>query len=206
MVPKICAVDGCGIEETRRLRRGMCRSHYDRWLRRTPQSDRMWPTTEERFWSKVDKSGECWRWTSAKMTDGYGSFRLDGKGEGAHRLSWEWANGPIPPGMFIDHMCHNRACVNPAHLQIATNKLNMENLSGAQKRNTSGVRGVHKRPNGKWHASVKHNWTTYSLGTFETIEEAEVVVVAKRNELYTNNLVDRQGKRSAYQLRAALTK
>lgn len=202
MVPKICAVDGCGHEETVRVRRGMCQAHYAKWIRRNPPSAREpKPTVEERFWSYVDKSGECWVWTSSQKTGGYGALRIGGrhgKSEAAHRLSWEWANGrTIPEGLMIDHKCHNRLCVKPDHLQLANNKLNMENLSGAQKRNPSGVRGVYKRGENKWHARVRHNHADYNLGTFKTLEEAESVVVAKRNELYTNNLVDRMGRRAA---------
>lgn len=199
MVPKICSVDGCDTYETVRVRRGMCQAHYAKWVRRNPPEKRpARPTAEERFWSKVDKSGPCWVWLAGKMTDGYGSFTQGrAKKSPAHRVAWEWLVGPIPEGLFIDHMCHNKACVNPDHLQVVTYKLNSENLAGAQKRNPSGVRGVHIRPSGKWHAKVSHYGTVYNLGTFDTIEDAEAVVVAKRNELYTNNLLDRQGRRAA---------
>jgi hypothetical protein len=165
----------------------------------------MWPTVEERFWSKVDKSGECWVWTGSKLTDGYGSLRIDGrsgKTAAAHRLSWVWANGPIPDGLFIDHMCHNKPCVNPAHLQIATCQLNNENPGGLQKNNSSGVRGVSKYRN-KWRAKVGHAGIQYYLGQFETLHEAEVAAIAKRNELFTNNLLDRR-RSSDPDIRAAL--
>ncbi len=201
MVPKICSVEGCSTYETARVRRGMCRAHYDRWIRQTPKSDRMWPTVEERFWSKVDKSGDCWLWTGTKR-DGYGSFVLDGKAPGSHRIAWEWLVGPISEGLFLDHMCHNRACVNPSHLQIATSQMNNENLSGPQKNSTTGVRGVSKIRN-KWTAKVKHAGTSFHLGLFETLHEAEVAAIAKRNELFTNNLLDRR-RTSELDIRPAL--
>jgi hypothetical protein len=77
----------------------------------------------DRFWSKVDIADPdgCWIWTAAKNTYGYGAFVLDGWMRGAHRIAYEWLIGPIPPGMVLDHLvCSNRACVNPAHLDLCT--------------------------------------------------------------------------------------
>jgi hypothetical protein len=71
-----------------------------------------------RFWEKVRKSdGGCWEWT-ATMHRGYGIFREDPgmPMKRAHRLSFEWAHGPIPEGHVIMHSCDNKKCVNPAHL------------------------------------------------------------------------------------------
>lgn len=79
----------------------------------------------DRFWSKVDKGGApehpwCWVWTAGLTTGGYGVFWLNGRNVMAHRHTYEDAVGPIPNGMQIDHLCRNRACVNPAHLEPVT--------------------------------------------------------------------------------------
>lgn len=75
---------------------------------------------EERFWDKVDRSGECWNWIAGKVPAGYGNFRSEGRLVRAHRWSYEHTVGPIPEGLQLDHLCRNRACVNPAHLEPVT--------------------------------------------------------------------------------------
>lgn len=141
----------------------------------------------ERFWPKVDKSGECWEWTAARAR-GYGRFDTNL----AHRISYELTYGAIPDGAQLDHVCHNRGCVRPEHLRPATNKENAENHRGARQHSKSGVRGVywHKHVK-KWHGQVTHNGQHYSLGYFVDLQDAEAAVVEKRRELFTHNVADR---------------
>jgi hypothetical protein len=84
---------------------------------------------ETQFWAKVSKAGsvDCWVWRAARIPDGYGQF---GNGDDpsrstlAHRVAYELLVGPIPEGLVIDHLCRNRPCVNPAHLEPVTRREN----------------------------------------------------------------------------------
>lgn len=84
---------------------------------------------EERFWRYVDKAGpdECWVWTGAKAGE-YGRVSVKGVGFGAHRISYEMAKGPIPPGFIILHSCDNPPCVNPSHLRVGTHTDNVHDM------------------------------------------------------------------------------
>lgn len=146
----------------------------------------------ERFWPKVDKSGECWIWTGALANNAYGEIKAHGKKLRAHRVSYEFAYGPIPQGLVVDHKCHVPKCVRPEHLQAVTNKQNVENFSGPYPSSKSGIRGVSwSKKSDKWVVYVRHNGHNYNVGYFKDIEEAKAAAIAKRNELHTNNLEDR---------------
>lgn len=82
---------------------------------------------EATFWGKVSKSDGCWEWTGAHDPEGYGhaSMRwLAGAGGYTHRAAYILAVGPIPAGLTIDHLCRNRGCVNPSHLEAVTTREN----------------------------------------------------------------------------------
>lgn len=74
----------------------------------------------ERFWAKVEKSDECWRWRASLSHYGYGQFNVGGKCRYAHRIAYESVRGPVDASLDLDHLCRNRWCVNPAHLEPVT--------------------------------------------------------------------------------------
>lgn len=79
----------------------------------------------DRFWAKVDRSGECWVWTAYIGTHGYGMFTVTtGNPKLAHRIAYESEVGPIPSGLELDHLCRNRRCVNPSHLEAVPHAVN----------------------------------------------------------------------------------
>lgn len=75
----------------------------------------------------------CWEWNTSKQKDGYGTIGKNGKCYLAHRISYELFKGEIPKGLELDHVCRNRSCINPDHLEPVTHKLNMERSSTAVK-------------------------------------------------------------------------
>jgi HNH endonuclease len=77
-------------------------------------------TTFARFMAKVDRTGDCWLWTASRSSTGYGQFKLDGTMEGTHRLSYRHHHGEIPVDCVVRHMCLNKHCVNPDHLETGT--------------------------------------------------------------------------------------
>lgn len=74
----------------------------------------------ERFAEKVRQNGDCWEWAAGLMGGGYGQFHYQGKPAYAHRWLYELAIGPIPDGLTLDHLCRNRKCVRPDHLEPVT--------------------------------------------------------------------------------------
>lgn len=148
--------------------------------------------TRERFRAKVEKTESCWNWTGTISTKGYGRFSVRKTTYQAHRVSWEEVNGAIPAGLLIDHMCHNRRCVNPSHLRMVTNKQNMENRRGAMCNSKSGILGVSwSKITSKWAVYVKHNGKVVGGGYYVDIADAEAAAIALRKKLFTHNDLDR---------------
>jgi hypothetical protein len=129
----------------------------------------------ERFWEKVDKTGECWLWTAAINTNGYGMFYVGGRPQQrrAHAVAWQLENGPVPEGLELDHLCHtrdescpggwtcpHRACVNPAHLEPVTvrvNRLRGRSMAAAHARKTHCPQGHEYTPENTFISKTKYS-------------------------------------------------
>ena len=80
---------------------------------------------KEKLLAKLDKSNSCWIFTDSLDKDGYGRVRCGDKKIFAHRLSYQIFIGQIPDGLVIDHLCRNRSCANPEHLEAVSNAENI---------------------------------------------------------------------------------
>jgi hypothetical protein len=130
----MCSVDGCADKP--KGNQAYCPKHLMRIRRHGDpnvvklQKDN---TPAQERWKKlyvVDPVTECWNWTGTTAR-GYGYIR-DGARRNllAHRFVWEQTGGILRPGLELDHLCRNRGCVNPLHLEQVTHTVNMERTTG----------------------------------------------------------------------------
>ena len=173
-----------------------CKPHRRQFLTGEPFTPTKTPISGvslgERLAATVKRQGDCIVWVGSISPQGYGKLTYRQVTWLAHRAAWVVAGNELVEGMVLDHKFRNRKCINVDHLHQVTDKVNGENRSGPPSDNTSGVLGVcWDKSRSKWKASVGHHGKTYNVGRFDSIEEAEAAVIAKRNELFTNNLLDR---------------
>lgn len=130
---KLCTVANCGKV---RAARGMCQMHYRRVMVHGSHEINLNAPTDAatRFWSKVNKTADCWLWFGNSDEHGYGRIGMGSKKDKskksvlAHRYSWELAKGEIPKGLFVLHKCDTPACVNPDHLFLGTQRTNVADM------------------------------------------------------------------------------
>lgn len=111
------------------------------------------------LWSRcaIGSPTDCWLWVGPIDKGGYGRIGVDYRNRSAHSVAYELVKGPVPVGFELDHICRNRSCINPAHLEPVTHQENMRRgFPGGKRRNkTHCVHGheyteqnTYHRPNG----------------------------------------------------------
>lgn len=152
---RLCEVEGC---ERKHYANGFCHSHYAR-NRASGSPGRSDFQNRQGMWGKVDKSkSSCWTFTGSLNNRGYGQVRFGGRLVLAHRLAYEELIGPIPDGLVLDHLCRNRACVNPAHLEPVSMRVN-------------GLRGIGSSAQNarKTHCKRGHEFTPENTITIQGV-------------------------------------
>lgn len=160
-----------------------------------------------RFWIKVDKTETCWNWTAATDRSGYGLWtppKMTGvRMSVAHRFSYLNANGgTIPEGHDVDHLCKNKSCVNPAHLEVVTHA---ENVRRAFEDRTHCKQG---------HERTPENWVQKTSGHYYcracsrerqalSLRVAEPVDVDGQYGLVIEAIREQMGRRRASQVEIA---
>jgi hypothetical protein len=128
--------------------------------------------TVKRFWAKVEKTDGCWLWTGGLNANGYGRFgakRLNI--HYAHRFSYHLEFGAIPDGAEIDHLCRNRICVRPDHLEVVSHRQN--------------IRRIPKQEHGKFqrqktHCPQGHEYTPENTYSYQGWRQCRTCREARR--------------------------
>lgn len=156
---------------------------------------------EDRFWAKVDRSGECWLWTATANTAGYGRFWHDGKLGYAHRWSYEHHHRPLLPKEAVDHLCRRPACVNPDHLdavsQLENNRRAVNGSSARGQVTMTCIRGHLKAASNLYrHGGRYHCMTCRRDESRERHRRHRDVINARRRELYAARKHDKSKEKA----------
>lgn len=131
MTDKTCTIDNCHKPVKSK---GWCSMHLGRWMRhgdphtklnKHPETLPRGRTVQHRLMDRMTVCCGCWLWIGAKDRNGYGLFG----GTTASRAAYEAFVGPVPDDLDVDHLCRQRDCINPAHLQLITHAENLRRRS-----------------------------------------------------------------------------
>lgn len=146
---RVCDIDGC---QGKHLAKGFCSKHYLRLYKNGTLKPLVLRSVGvyERLMSKISYEGDCWIFQGCKTANGYGHIRDGKKMKLAHRVSYENRYSPVPHHLELDHLCRNRACVNPVHLELVTHKENVRrgNAGMNYKERTRNAKGQFTKDTG----------------------------------------------------------
>jgi len=99
---------------------------------------------------EIDPLTFCWNWIGHIIRKGYGYFHFNNKDGLAHRFAYKYWKGEIPTGLELDHLCNNKKCVNPSHLEVVTHVENM--------RRAIIPKGIYSKEGKKTHCPQGHEY------------------------------------------------
>lgn len=129
----------------------------------------------DRLADKFTVGDDCWKWTASLNSNGYGQLWDPevGRARGAHRIVYEMMVGPIPDGLTLDHLCRNRTCVRPDHLEPVTNR---ENILRGESPSASHAK--------KTHCPRGHEYTPENTYQYARGRQCRTCVLAQQREKY----------------------
>lgn len=152
-----CKIDGCEDKANGGL--GWCKRHYQKYYNTgdplaPDKYTRRGAPIRERLEARIIKTDHCWFWLGSMNRDGYGMIGVTtDKGRKtrlAHRVSYETFVGPIPDGKVLDHLCRNRACIRPDHLEPVLQEVNVRRGASMERGTHCGNGHEFTRANTRW--------------------------------------------------------
>ena len=181
---KTCTVEWC--DRSARAR-GLCGTHYNNYRRgeafSRPQVRVVMGTVADTLdaWGRYVPATGCLEWTRAKSS-GYGTITWGGATRYVHRLAYVEAYGGIPDGLSVDHMCGNRACFNPDHLNAVTHQQNLQHRKRSYPLSGTGMRGAWVRGE-RYLAAASVGGVRHFAGLHDTPEAAAKAAAKLRERL-----------------------